>query len=262
MIFIAAILGVVEGLTEFLPVSSTGHLILAGHWLGFTGEKASTFEIFIQLGAILAVVGLYWERFTGVLSFKKTESFNGRKGMGLLALTTLPALLAGALLHGTLKTYSFNPVCVAFGLIFGSVWIFAVDRKVKISKKESLDDLTWKDALLIGFFQCLAMWPGVSRAGATILGGMMLGVNRKTATEYSFFAAVPVIFAASIYDLLKSLDILQTADIPMFAAGFFVSMLSAWLAVKWFVGYVSRHPLTYFAFYRLALAAAVLLIWK
>lgn len=263
MIAIAAILGLVEGITEFLPVSSTGHLILAGHLLNFTGERAATFEIFIQLGAILAVLGLYWKKFLGILSFKKDrQDFSGRRGLGLLMVTTLPALVIGAGLHHSIKAHLFNPLSVAIGLVAGSVWMIAVEWKPRAAAKTSLDSLNWRDALLIGLFQCLAMWPGMSRAGATLLGGMMLGFDRKTATEYSFFAAVPVICAASLLDLVKSIDVLQASDIPMFAVGFFVSMISAWAAVKIFIRYISHNTLTAFAVYRLALAAGVFFILR
>ena len=261
---IAAILGIIEGLTEFLPVSSTGHLILAGHLFHFTGEVASTFEIFIQLGAILAVVLLYFPRFAGLVipNKEKPMGFSGVRGLMLLFLTTLPALVFGALFHHRIKEYLFNPLSVAVGLTAGSLWILLTEKYCKSPRKNSVDSLTFKEALLIGLFQCLAMWPGVSRAGATILGAMMLGIDRKTATEYSFFAAAPVIFAASALDLVKSLHVLHAAQIPLFAVGFVVSFISALGIVRFFIRYVSKHSLTAFAWYRLALAAAVLLIWK
>jgi undecaprenyl-diphosphatase len=263
MILMAIVLGIVEGLTEFLPVSSTGHLILAGHALHFTGEVASTFEVFIQLGAILAIVVLYWRRFFGLLPFKSgANQFAGIRGLTLLFVTTLPALIFGALLHSFIKEHLFNPMTVAIGLAAGSVWIFAVEKFSRRGVKDSLDALTLKDGLLIGLFQCLAMWPGVSRAGATILGAMMIGVNRKTATEYSFFAAAPVIAAASLLDLYKSLDVITAAQIPMFATGFIVSAISAVLIVKFFVSYVSQNTLKAFAWYRLALALIVLIFWR
>lgn len=262
MIAIAALLGVVEGLTEFLPVSSTGHLIIAGHLLNFTGERAATFEIFIQLGAILSVLWIFRERFLSLLSFNSGPGFSGKKGVGLLLMTTLPALVFGAGLHHTIKEHLFNPISVAIGLVIGSTWILVMELRPKAVTKEGLDALTGRDALLIGMFQCLAMWPGMSRAAATILGAMFLGYSRKTATEYSFFAAVPVICAAAILDLVKSLDVLRASDLPVFAAGFVVAMFSAWLAVKFFINYVSKNTLVPFAAYRIALAVAVVLIWK
>ena len=263
MILIAVWMGIVEGLTEFLPVSSTGHLILAGHFLNFTGGIASTFEVFIQLGAILAIVILYFPRFMGLIATREKTGFSGFRGLTLLFLTTLPALILGALLHSFIKEKLFNPGTVAIGLAVGSFWIFIVEKFYRAEKgKEGLDILTFRDALLIGLFQCLAMWPGVSRAGATILGGMMLGLNRKTATEYSFFAAAPVIAAASLLDLYKSLDVITASQIPVFAVGFVVSAISALLIVKFFIQYVSRNSLNAFAWYRLALAALVLIFWK
>ena len=261
---VAVILGIIEGLTEFLPVSSTGHLILAGHFLNFTGEAASTFEIFIQLGAILAVVLLYYQRFAGLIipDRQKPMGFSGVRGLGLLLMTTLPALILGALFHHSIKAYLFNPKSVAIGLAAGSVWILLTERFCKKFRKSGVDSLNFKEALIIGFFQCLAMWPGVSRAGATILGAMMIGIDRKTATEYSFFAAAPVIFAASLLDLVKSLHVLHASDIPFFAVGFIVSFVSALVIVKFFIRYVSKHTLNAFAWYRLAVAAAVLFFWK
>lgn len=260
---IAILLGIIEGLTEFLPVSSTGHLILAGHFLNFTGEAAATFEIFIQLGAILAIVLLYFPRFTGFVLPSAKKGFSGVRGLSLLVTTTLPALIFGALFHHFIKAHLFNPQTVVIGLAAGSFWILAVERFCREQKEGAgLDGLTFRQALLIGFFQCLAMWPGVSRAGATILGGMMIGLDRKTATEYSFFAAVPVIAAASLLDLYKSLHIIAPAQIPSFAIGFLVSAVSALLIVKFFIRYVSRNSLNAFAWYRLALAAAVLIFWK
>ena len=264
MILIAILMGLVEGITEFLPVSSTGHLILAGHFLNYTGKSAATFEIFIQLGAILAIVFLYFPRFFGLIfPPKDLKGFSGVRGLSLLFLTTLPALFFGAFLHSFIKEHLFNPKTVAIGLMAGSVWIFAVEKYGRREKtKEGLDTLSYRDAVLIGLFQCLAMWPGVSRAGATILGAMMIGVNRKTATEYSFFAAAPVIAAASLLDLYKSRDVIMASQVPFFAVGFLVSAVSALLIVKFFIRYVSRNSLNAFAWYRLALAALVLIFWR
>lgn len=264
MIAVALILGLVEGLTEFLPVSSTGHLILAGKLLNFTGEKAGIFEIFIQLGAILAVVGLFKERFLRLLPGQKSQGFSGFRGLGLLLATTLPALVLGLGLHKFIKNHLFNPLTVAIGLIAGALWILAVEKKNLKIKVRNLDELNWKKAFGIGFFQCLAMWPGFSRSGATILGGMVLGLDRTTAAEYSFFAAVPVICAASLYDLLKGIkeQAIQSSDFGFFAIGFFISMFSAWLAVKLFIRYVSKHNLNVFAWYRIVLAVLVFLMMK
>ncbi|MBI3802669.1 MAG: undecaprenyl-diphosphate phosphatase [Nitrospirae bacterium] len=256
----AVILGVVEGLTEFIPVSSTGHLIIAGHFLGFEGAKASTFEVFIQLGAILAVVVVYKERFLHLLDFSGKKGFNGFNGILLLGLTTAPALLFGFLAHKFIKEHLFNTTTVAIGLAVGGVGILLAERFLPKPDKQRLDSLQPKDALLIGLFQCLALWPGMSRSGSTIVGGMVLGTERKTAAEYSFLAAVPVMFAATIYDLYKNRALLQASDIPLFAVGFVVSFVAAWLAVRSFIQLLTRYTLTPFGWYRIGVAILLLLL--
>jgi undecaprenyl-diphosphatase len=261
---LAAVMGAIEGLTEFLPVSSTGHLILAGKLLGFdtlVGEDvADTFEIFIQLGAILAVVAAYPARFIGLLRPDRPQAFSGLRGIGLLIATTIPASLLGLVCHRFIKTHLFSTSTVAIGLAVGAVWIIAVELARPIPKRVGLDEVTWKDALAVGLFQCLALWPGMSRAGSTIPGGMVCGLERKTATEYSFFAAVPIMVAATLYDLYKSRDHLQATHFTLFAIGFVASFIFAWLAVKLFIRFLSRHTLTPFGWYRLALAAVVVAI--
>jgi len=260
------ILGVVEGLTEFIPVSSTGHLIIMGHLLGFIGEKAATFEVFIQLGAILAVVWLYRGRFLSLISFKKKqegcdpcEGFSGFKGLTLLALTTLPALLIGALAHSYIKQYLFGPVTVALGLGVGGVIMLLVEWKLGAKEKRvGIDFLQFRDALAIGFFQCLAMWPGVSRSGATIVGGMLLGIERKTAAEYSFLAAVPVMFAATFYDLYKNLALLAISDFLTFFVGFVISFLVSMIAIRIFMNLLGRVTLIPFGVYRIGVAIVIL----
>lgn len=261
MLWIAAVLGIVEGLTEYLPVSSTGHLILAGHLFHYTGEAASTFEIFIQLGAILAVVLLFWPKFQGMLSFKK-EGFAGVKGIQILAVTTAPALILGVLLHHFIKEHLFNPVTVAIGLGLGGIWLIVIEKILPRAQKTGLDNLNYRDAVLIGLFQCLAMWPGVSRSAATILGAMMIGIDRKTAAEFSFFAAVPVLAAATGLDLVKSLHALHGSDLPFFAVGFILSFVSAYLTVGFFIRYISKNSLKVFGWYRIAVAGAVLLLMR
>lgn len=256
----AVILGIVEGVTEFLPVSSTGHLIIAGHLLGFEGAKASTFEVFIQLGAILAVVVLYKERVFHLLDFSRTRGFAGVNGMLLLGLTTVPALIAGFLAHKFIKEHLFNTTTVAIGLGIGGIGILLAERFLPKAEKHGLDSLGPKDALLIGLFQCLALWPGISRAGATILGGMIIGTERKTAAEYSFLAAVPVMFAATAYDLYKSLPFLEASDATFFAVGFIVSFIAAWLAVKTFIQLLARYTLNPFGWYRIIAAVLLLLV--
>ncbi len=257
-LFHAVILGLVEGLTEFIPVSSTGHLIVVGHLLGFEGPKASTFEIFIQAGAILAVVFLYRERFLRLCTWEKAEGFSGLHGATLLALTTLPALLFGAAAHSAIKQYLFTPFTVAIGLGMGGAGILVVERFCPKVRKSGLDSLRWRDALAIGLFQCLAMWPGVSRSASTIVGGMIVRVERKTAAEYSFLAAVPVMFAATALDLYKSLPFLHASDIPMFSVGFVVSFIAAWFAVESFLHLLGSHTLKPFGWYRIGVAPLIL----
>lgn len=256
----AVLLGVLEGITEFIPVSSTGHLILAGHWLGWDGPQAATFEIFIQLGAILAVVLLYWERFRGLLPKQQSQGFHGRHGLLLLALTTLPALIVGAATHGYIKRHLFHPMTVALGLGVGGLAIIILERLIPTARRrQGLDVLRWQDAVAIGLFQCLALWPGVSRSAATILGAMLMGLERRTAAEYSFLAAVPVMCAATLFDLLKSFNVLQPTDVPVFAIGFVCAFVSALVAIRYFLRLVSTHTLAPFGWYRLALACTV--VW-
>ncbi len=261
LLLAAVAMGLVEGLTEFLPVSSTGHLILAGHLLRFNelvgAEAAKTFEIFIQLGAILAVVVAYPSRFVRLLRVDDNRGFSGLRGIGLLAVVSLPGGVLGFLAGGMIKAYLFQPITVAVGLAVGALWILAVERQLPRTRCEGIDTLGWKDAFCIGLFQCLALWPGMSRSSSTILGGMMLGVERKTATEFSFFAAVPLLSAATLYELYKSRNLLAADHAPVFAIGFVVSFVAAWAAVKFFVRFLSRHTLEPFGWYRLAVAALV-----
>jgi len=257
--YVAVILGIVEGLTEFLPVSSTGHLIITGHLLGFTGPKAETFEIVIQLGAILAVVCLYWDRFIGLLRPDPERRFSGFYGLWLLFLTSLPASLLGLATHHYIKEYLFSPTTVAWALAVGAVMIFAVEAMPKRARVTSIDELSPLQALGVGAFQCLALWPGFSRSAATIMGGMILGVKRTVAAEYSFIAAVPIMFAATGYDFIKSYKLFAFDDLLFLGLGFAVSFISAWLAVKVFILLLGRLTLRPFAVYRLALAPIILL---
>jgi undecaprenyl-diphosphatase len=254
------ILGIVEGLTEFIPVSSTGHLIVVGYLLGFEGPKAATFEIFIQLGAILAVVFLYRERFLRLCTFRASAGLSGRRGLILLGLTTLPALVFGAVTHRFIKSYLFNPTTVALGLGIGGVGILAMERFLPRVKKSGLDALNYGDAVAVGLWQCLALWPGMSRSACTIIGGMAVGIERETAAQYSFLAAVPIMFAATALDLYKSLAILHGSDIPIFGLGFLVSFMSAWLAIKFFLRFLGSHTLNPFGWYRIIIALGILWI--
>ncbi len=261
-LWISVVLGIVEGITEFLPVSSTGHLIVAGHLLHFSGARAASFEVFIQLGAILAVVVLYWRRFTGLiptkgLAWDAYAGFSGIKGLTLLFLTTLPALAIGAIAHGAIKQYLFSPATVALALAVGAVGILLAERFKPQARVTDLDALGYGQAFLIGLFQCLAMWPGMSRSASTIIGGMVSGLDRKIAAEYSFLAAVPVMIAATSYDLYKAWGVLQAADFLFFSVGFLVSFVSAALAVKTFIAAVQRWSLAPYAWYRLAIAPII-----
>ncbi|MGL1862387.1 MAG: undecaprenyl-diphosphate phosphatase [Pseudodesulfovibrio sp.] len=257
--YVAVILGIVEGLTEFLPVSSTGHLIITGHLLGFTGPKAESFEIIIQLGAILAVVALYWPRFTGLLKTNPEQRFSGTYGLWLLFLTSLPASVLGLLTHKYIKMYLFSPFTVACALAVGAIMIFVVEGMKKEEHTTTLDEITPKQALGIGLFQCLALWPGFSRSAATIMGGMLLGARRTVAAEYSFIAAVPIMFAATGYDFLKNYKLFESADFIFLAVGFCVSFIAAWIAVKTFIYLLGKLTLRPFAIYRLILVPLIFL---
>ncbi len=245
----ATVLGVVEGITEFLPISSTGHLIVVGDWLGFSGDRAKTFEIFIQFGAILAILWIYRARFTEVA--RRVQEPVNRRFIGNLLLGFFPAALLGLLTHHWIKAHLFSPVVVAWALIGGGILMILIERlrpAVRIEETMALDP---GSAFGIGLAQMLALVPGVSRSGATIMGGYTLGLSRTAATEFSFFLAVPVISAAAGYDLLKSLDLLSAADLPIFAVGFVVSFLSALIVVKALLRYIAHHSFESFAWYRI-----------
>lgn len=257
---IAVVLGIVEGLTEFLPVSSTGHLIIAGHMLGFVGDKASSFEVAIQLGAILSVVLLYWRRFVGLIPTSASSTLavpstlTGWSGLWRIGAATFPALLVGYLARHAIKERLFNPEAVTLALAVGGVAILLVERFSAQRRSSSLETLTMGQALGIGLFQILALWPGTSRAAATIVGGMLLGLDRKAAAEFSFLVAVPVLCAATGYELIKMGDQLSFDDVVALAIGFAVSFVVALIAVKGFVSYLSRGKLAPFAWYRIVIA--------
>lgn len=253
---VAIILGIVEGITEFLPISSTGHLILAGDLFGFTSDTAKTFEVFIQLGAILAVVWLFRDKLTSSIKGIGNEKTN-RFLLNLL-IAFLPAAFFGLLLHSFIKSHLFNPVTVAIALIAGGIAIFVIEKVVKKPEVMDVDDVSYKQALGVGMAQTLALFPGVSRAGATIMGAMCLGLGRKAATEFSFFLAIPTMFAATLYDLLKNLNHLSMNDFPIFAVGFVVSFISAFFVIKAFLGFVKKHTFNSFAVYRIIFGAVVL----
>ena len=264
----ALVLGIVEGLTEFLPVSSTGHLILAGELLGFVGERAGTFEIFIQLGAILAVVWLYRERFARLLADglagRALVPRPGEPGLTWthLAVAMAPVLVAGLLLRGTIRAHLFTSATVLVGLVVGAVYMVGAElaARRRPAAAGSLDTLSLHQALGIGCLQCLSLWPGFSRSGATIGGGLLAGLDRRTAAEFSFVLAVPVMVAATGYDLFRSLALLDRDFGVTLAVGFVVSFLVAWAAVIGFLKVVGRVSLVPFAVYRVALAAAWALV--
>lgn len=263
-LLVAVILGIVQGLTEFLPVSSSGHLIITSALLGENSEVIKTFAIAIQLGSILAVVLLYWRRFASLLPPGKRPGttsvpggFSGIRGLFLLFLTCLPASVVGFLAHDKIKSFLFNPSSVALALVAGGIAMLLVERLAHRNTVTDIDNITPSMALGIGICQCCSLWPGFSRSASTIMGGMLLGVRRDVAAEYSFIAAVPIMIAATSFELYQSLDILRVGDIPFFIVGMTVSLVVALLAIKVFVGLVGRISLRPFAWYRLAIAPLV-----
>jgi undecaprenyl-diphosphatase len=266
-IWLAVILGMVEGLTEYLPISSTGHLIVVGNILNYTGEKAAAFEVFIQLGAILAVVVLYWKRFTGLIPYdgrqwKPGNGFSSVRGLALLALTTLPALAAGFLAHRFIKAHLFSPTTVALALGLGGIGMLLAERYKPASQVAALDELKYAQAFMVGLFQCLALWPGMSRSACTIVGGMFSGLDRRTAAEYSFLAAVPIMLAATSYDLYKEFHLLECSDQAFFFLGFLVAFASAIMAVRTFLALVQRWSLAPYAWYRIVAAPLIYFAMK
>ena len=257
----AAALGLVEGITEFIPVSSTGHLIIAGELLAFTGERAKTFEIFIQLGAILAVVWLYRGLLVRVVrGLSRMEE--DRRFVLNLAVGFLPAAVVGLLTHSWIKAHLFTVPTVAGALVVGGFAILLIERTRPTVRVARAQDLTPGTAFAIGVAQVLSLFPGVSRSGATIMGGYLLGLSRTAATEFSFFLAIPVMAAATVFDLADSWTTLSAADLPVFAVGFAVSFLSAVVVVKAFLGFVARRDFTPFAWYRIAAGVALLVWWR
>ncbi len=257
----AALMGLVEGLTEFLPISSTGHLVLAAALLDLPDERTKVFEVVIQTGAILAIVGLYWQRLLATLRGLPRERTAQRFTAHVL-LGFFPAALAGFLFIGPIKAWLFNAWVVAAGFIAGGLAMLAVERWYARAGRSALDDvdaLRWPHALGVGLIQCLALVPGVSRSGATIIGGMALGLSRRVATEFSFFLAIPMLLGAAAYDLYKHRALLSAADVPFFAVGLVVSFLAAWVSVKWLLRYVATHTFVPFAWYRIAFGGVVLL---
>ncbi len=265
----AAIMGIVEGLTEFLPISSTGHLILTGSLLNFTGDIVKVFEIAIQTGAMLAVIWQYRERLgrtvTGITHDPVAQRFARN-----VIVAFIPAVVLGLALGGAIKQYLFKPVPVAVAFIVGGLIILWVERRHKrlygerdlegtrLARVETVDDMSARDALKVGLLQCLALIPGTSRSGATIIGSLVLGFSRKAATEFSFYLGIPTLMGAGAYSVWKQRDLLQWSDLPMFLVGTVFAFISALLCIRWLIRYVSTHDFTVFAWYRIAFGLVVL----
>jgi undecaprenyl-diphosphatase len=257
----AALLGLVEGITEFIPVSSTGHLIVVSRWLGELDERAKTFDIFIQLGAILAIVWLYRARLTHIVLAARREPAS-RRFLTNLIIAFLPAALAGFLAHDWIKTHLFNSTVVAVALIAGGLAILLIERWCPPTRIDEVGAVPPGTALGVGLAQVLSLIPGTSRSGATIMGGYALGLSRTAATEFSFFLSIPIMFAATLYDLHKGWAALTAADAPAFAVGFVVAFASAVVVVKAFLAYVSRHSFAAFAWYRIVFGALLLVLLR
>ena len=254
----AAVMGVVEGLTEFLPISSTGHLILAGALLGFDDEKSKVFDIAIQTGAIFAVILVYWQKIRDTVRALPTERQAQRFALNVL-IAFVPAVMLGLLLGKAIKAHLFTPAVVASAFIVGGLIILWVERRPQSEARiHDVDAMTPWDALKVGLVQCLAMIPGTSRSGATIIGGMMLGLSRRAATDLSFYLAIPTLIGAGAYSLYKDRALLSLQDLPMFGVGLVFSFLSAWLCVRWLLRYISTHNFVPFAWYRIAFGVIVL----
>ncbi|MCW5605264.1 MAG: undecaprenyl-diphosphate phosphatase [Burkholderiales bacterium] len=257
LLFKALVLGIVEGLTEFLPISSTGHLIVVSDLIGFNGETSVAFVITIQLGAIFAVCWEYRGKLLNVVSGLHADPA-ARRFAGNLLVAFTPAAVVGAVFHASITQVLFHPLPVAVALIAGGVLILWVERRPRAITIREVDDLRWQDALKIGCAQSLALIPGVSRSGATIIGALYFGMSRRAATEFSFFLAVPTMFAAVAYQLYTQRDILRADDIGMFATGFVASFIAAFLTVRGLLHYVSRHDFSVFAYYRIAFGMLIL----
>jgi len=259
LLFKAAIMGIVEGLTEFLPVSSTGHLILTGSLLGFADDKSKVFDIAIQTGAIFAVMIVYWQRLRETMAGLGNDARAQRFAINV-AIGFVPAVVLGLLFGKAIKAHLFTPVVVASTFIIGGFIILWAERRTSaVVRVETVDDMSRLDALKVGLVQCFAMIPGTSRSGATIIGGMLLGLSRKAATDFSFFLAIPTLIGAGLYSLYKERALLSVADIPLFGVGLLFSFLAAWLCVRWLLRYISTHTFVAFAWYRIAFGIVVLI---
>ncbi len=258
---VALVLGIVEGLTEFLPISSTGHLIVAGSLLGYTGEQAKVFEIVIQAGAILAVCWEFRVRLVRVLGGLFRDARANRFAINVI-VAFLPAAVLGLLLGRYIKAALFSPVPVAVAFVVGALVILWAERRQRerpdTVRIDDVDAMRWTDALKVGCAQALALIPGTSRSGATIIGGMLFGLSRRAATEFSFFLAIPTLLAACAYEAIKNRHLLAAADLPGFGVGFAAAFVSAFFCVRWLIRFVSHHDFTPFAWYRIAFGALIL----
>ncbi len=255
-------MGIVEGLTEFLPISSTGHLILAGSLLEMNDAKAKVFDIAIQTGAIFAVILVYWQKIRDTVVGLPAEKQAQRLALNVL-VAFMPAVILGLLFGKTIKAHLFNPVVVASAFIVGGFIILWAENRHKnnpsSARVEDADTMTLMDALKVGVVQCFAMIPGTSRSGATIIGGMLLGLSRKAATDFSFYLAIPTLMGAGVYSLYKERALLSLADMPMFGVGLLFSFLSAWVCIRWLLRYIATHSFVLFAWYRIVFGLLVLL---
>lgn len=260
LIFVAIIMGIVEGLTEFIPVSSTGHLILTGELLGFVGEKANNFTIIIQLGAILAIVVIYWKKLFSMITPKNILDFKAnRLNVWHIAAAIVPIGIIGLLVEDYIDKYLFSPMIVVIGLIVGSFLMMFAEKMNKSPKIKSIDDITYTQAFFIGLFQTFALWPGFSRSGSTISGAMLFGLDRKSAADFSFIIAIPVMVGAAGIKFVKMIDILTMNDFLILGTGFVVAFIAAYAAVVTFLKLLNKYSLNVFAFYRFALAAVALI---
>ena len=257
----AAILGIVEGMTEFLPISSTGHLIVVGSLLNFNDERGKLFEIVIQSAAIMAVMWEYRAKIAEVAGGLQRGEAKAKRFMANIAIAFLPLAIIGLIFGKHIKAALFNPITVAVTSIIGALFILWAEKRKHTITVESVDDLSWRDALKVGFAQALALIPGTSRSGATIIGGLFFGLSRKAATEFTFFLAMPTLIAATIYEMYKERALLSLDDLGMWTVGFIASFISAFLCVRWLLRFISSHDFTVFAWYRIAFGLIVLVTY-
>lgn len=257
----AVILGIVEGLTEFLPISSTGHQIIVADLIGFGGDRAMAFNIIIQLGAILAVVWEYRRKILEV-AFNVPRQREAQRFTANLLIAFIPAVVLGVAFSDQIHAYLFNPITVALALVVGGVVILWAERRKHEIRVEEVEQMSWQDALKIGCAQCLAMIPGTSRSASTIIGGLLFGLSRRAATEFSFYLAMPTMVGAAVYSGYKYRELFQPGDLPVFAIGFVVSFLFAMIAVRALLKFIANHSYAVFAWYRIGFGLLILATWQ